>query len=92
MGHDQMKNAKHDDEQLAAHKLRMALGAVIRKPETCRLVGLSYSTIRRLYLNDDFPRPIRLSPRATGFLRAEVMDWLDKRAKTPRTTAEGGAA
>ena len=67
--------------------------AVIRKPETCRMAGVSYSTIRRLYLKGDFPPPVKISPRATGFILREVKEWIADRAASrdaAPTAKQGG--
>jgi len=48
----------------------------LRRREVCSCTGLSYSTIRRLELQGDFPRRRRLGPRSVGWLRSEVETWL----------------
>ncbi|QBK04491.1 AlpA family transcriptional regulator [Hylemonella gracilis] len=53
---------------------------VIRLPGVRHYTGLSRSTIYALVRNNDFPKPLKLGPRASGWLQAEVSQWL--KAKT----------
>jgi prophage regulatory protein len=48
--------------------------------------GLSRSTIYDLMDAGDFPRPIRLGPRAVGWLSHEVDEWIEDR----RTERDAG--
>lgn len=53
------------------------------------LIGLSESTIRRLRISGDFPKPFRLTPCATGHLRwdeAEILNWLQIRREADTST------
>lgn len=58
---------------------------LIRKPQLEELVGSSYSTIRRLMLRGEFPRPVQIGPRAVGWRAGAVKAWLASRpeAKLP---------
>nr|WP_236251018.1 AlpA family phage regulatory protein [Jeongeupia sp. HS-3] len=55
-------------------------------PELVALVGLKRTMIyERLkiggkYADGSFPRPIKLGPRAIGFLESEVQRWITQRA------------
>lgn len=55
--------------------------SILRYPEVCRITGLSQSALDRLEQSGDFCPRVRLSPRAVGWLRHEVSDWLQARAK-----------
>ena len=52
---------------------------IIRRPEVCRLTGLSFSTIRRLELKNQFPRRRRLGPNSIGWTLAEIETWIETR-------------
>jgi prophage regulatory protein len=51
---------------------------MLRMPEVVRLTGLSVSTIKRMVLDDRFPKPMRLSPRRIGWPAREVKTWIDR--------------
>jgi prophage regulatory protein len=53
---------------------------VLREPKTKEITGLSKSTRHRLMKLGLFPLKVRLGPRASGWIAAEVIDWLAKRA------------
>ena len=52
---------------------------IIRRPEVCRLTGLSYSTIYRLERLKRFPKRRRLAKNSVGWVLAEVQDWISQR-------------
>jgi prophage regulatory protein len=64
---------------------------VLRLPELKRLTGLSRSSIYNYVSTGAFPRPLRLGPRAVGWLESEIEDWLSQRlkARAPMMTKEG---
>jgi len=47
---------------------------LLRLQEVKRATGLSRSTI---YADPEFPRPVKISPRAVAWLEAEVSDWVN---------------
>lgn len=49
---------------------------VIRLNEVKNKVGLSRSTIYRRIANSEFPKPILLGGRASGWIESEVDEWL----------------
>jgi len=51
------------------------------------MTGLSYATIRRLYLADEFPKPVQLTPGGSiAWYEDEVSAWIDSRqVVTPNT-------
>ena len=46
------------------------------------MLGISRSTIYRLMLDEEFPRPIKLGRRAVGWKSEDVKSWLLKRERT----------
>lgn len=61
---------------------------VLRLPALMARVGLRRSAIYAMIQRDEFPKPIKLSPRAVGWLTAEVDAWL---ASRERATGEAAA-
>ena len=55
---------------------------VLRLPEVLARVGLSKSTLWRLINAGQFPRPIRLGSRATGWIEEEIDEWIASRSRT----------
>lgn len=49
---------------------------VIRLNEVKNKVGLSRSTIYRRIANGEFPKPILLGGRASGWIEDEIDEWL----------------
>ena len=47
--------------------------------EVSELLGISVSTINRLYKNGDFPKKIKLSPGRKVFLRSEIDEWIESK-------------
>lgn len=52
---------------------------VLRKPQVTKITGLSAATLWRQVKTGRFPRPIRLSAQAVGWIESEVFAWLDAR-------------
>lgn len=54
---------------------------ILRTREVARMIGLSRTTVWRLGQKPDssFPTPIRLTGKATGYLRTEVEEWIRTR-------------
>lgn len=52
---------------------------ILRRPEVVAATGLSYTSLFRLMREGRFPRPIRLSAKAAGWVAAEVEGWLKER-------------
>ena len=52
---------------------------IVKLHDLIPLVGLSKSSIYRLMANSDFPKPIRLSERAVGWLTADIEEWINSR-------------
>lgn len=50
--------------------------SVLRLPAVCAAVGLSKSTIHFLVQQGQFPAPVKLSSRASGWPSDEVEEWV----------------
>ena len=47
----------------------------LRIPEVVRVTGLPRATIYEMAAKGQFPKQVRLSPRAVGWLESEILDW-----------------
>ena len=54
---------------------------VLRMHEVLTRVGLSKSTLWRYIGEGNFPRPIKLGPRASGWIEQEIDDWISSRPR-----------
>ena len=54
----------------------------LKLKEVVGLVSLSSATIYRMILSGEFPRPVQLSVRATGWRSDEIEKWLASRPYT----------
>ena len=54
---------------------------VLRLDEVVARVGLSKSTLWRYIKDGYFPKPIKLGPRATGWIEQEIEDWISSRPR-----------
>lgn len=61
--------------------------AILRLPTVKTRTGLSRSTIYNRMKEGDFPKPIRLGPRAVGWLENEVDAWIAEQIKASRMAA-----
>ena len=60
---------------------------IIKLSIVIAITGLSGSSIYRLAANNQFPKPIKLPSRSSGWLKAEIDDWLEERIKDSRKGA-----
>jgi prophage regulatory protein len=60
---------------------------VLRCRGVCQLTALSRSTIYARAKEGTFPAPVKLGPRASGWLESEILQWLDAR-KAERDATE----
>ena len=61
----------------------------LRRREVEQMVGLSRTSIYRLMDSGDFPRPIRVGPRAVRWRLRDIEQWI---AERPLTTGRVGTA
>jgi prophage regulatory protein len=52
---------------------------ILRRPEVQALVGLRRSAIYAAIASGTFPRPIRLTERAVGWIESEITTWIESR-------------
>ena len=57
---------------------------IVRLPAVLDITGLKRSTLYKRVAGGNFPRPIRLGPRAVGWIRHEVDEWLRARIAESR--------
>lgn len=57
------------------------MNRVLRLPEVIEIVSLSRSTIYNLINLEVFPKPMKLGPRAVGWLESDIARWLEARAE-----------
>lgn len=63
---------------------------ILRLPAVLERTGLGRSTLFAKIKTDEFPRQIKLTSRASGWIAAEVDAWIQQRTAASRPT-EGGA-
>ena len=61
---------------------------ILRLPDVLTRVGLSKPVVYRLMLQDQFPRPLKLSVRAVGWRVEDIDRWLETRAAAWDRTLE----
>lgn len=54
---------------------------IIRKPRVAEITGLSPSTVRRLEMAGQFPKRLKLSKSAVGWVESEVVAWVEARQR-----------
>ena len=57
----------------------------IRLPEVLVICGLSRSTVYAYVQRGEFPAPVRLTTRTSGWVRGEVMAWARGRIQAGRS-------
>ena len=55
------------------------LDRMIRRAEVTRLTGLSRPTIYRLMESGDFPKPVKIGPRAVAWPESSISAWMEGR-------------
>lgn len=58
--------------------------AVLRWPEVAKIVPISRSHAHAMAAQGKFPKPIKLGPRASGWLESEIIAWLADRIAQSR--------
>lgn len=59
----------------------------VRLPEVKAITGLGKTSIYELIRDKTFPAPVRLGPRAVGWVRSEIMQWAAERVHASRSVA-----
>lgn len=59
---------------------------ILRQAAVRKATGLSRSTLYRQVAAGTFPAPLRLGPRAVGWLRSVVDDWVSSRPQVGEDT------
>ncbi len=54
---------------------------ILREPTVKEMTGLSSTTRWRLERKGEFPRRVRLSAGAMGWVEDEILDWLSNRGR-----------
>lgn len=59
---------------------------ILKLPEVKRITGLSRSSIYRMASDQraNFPKPIKLGKRSSGWLKSEIDQWLQERIQSSR--------
>jgi prophage regulatory protein len=65
---------------------------ILREPECLALTGLSRTTRFHSWKKGDFPAPVRLTARASGWYEHEVLEWLANRRRLGAATGAPEAA
>lgn len=52
---------------------------LLRRPAVLDRVGVSYTTLWRMYRSGQFPAPIQISAGAVGWRESDVTDWIASR-------------
>ena len=62
---------------------------ILRLPDVKLATGLQRATIYKLIEAGDFPKPVRLTPRAVGWKSAEIDEWIDSLPRAPAKMGRG---
>ena len=65
---------------MSSSTVEAAQRAILREKEVCERVGLRPTSIDRLIAAGKFPRPVKLTGKAKGWLASEVDAWIASRA------------
>ncbi len=55
--------------------------AIFRPKDAAAYLGVAVSTLYRWAAATDFPKPIKLGRQATGWRKADLDDWLERKAR-----------
>lgn len=69
----------HIKERKSEISKQMPYRRVLRRPDVSERTGLGRSTLYAYIEEGRFPRPIRLGPRAVGWIEEEVDEWISDR-------------
>ncbi len=62
--------------------------AIIRRKKVQARTGLSCSTIYAAMAAGTFPMPIKIGPRAVGWIEGEITQWLDEQIEKSRKVGD----
>lgn len=65
---------------------------ILRRPQVCKLIGLSVSTLYRMEKAGDFPQRLQIGQHSVGWLDSEVTAWIEQRRRggcAPIVRADG---
>lgn len=65
----------------AQHRDLQEGAAILRRRDVEARTGLSRSTLYELVARGEFPRPVRLTARAVGWIELEVSAWVNARVQ-----------
>ena len=60
---------------------------ILRRPEVSRRTGLGRSALYAAIQAGRFPRPLKIGPRASGWLAEEVEAWITSRVEARNQAA-----
>lgn len=60
---------------------------VLKVQQVCSLTGLSRASLYRLGACNQFPKPVKIGIRASGWRLSEIQAWLDSRESAVRFAA-----
>lgn len=58
---------------------------ILRVDRVCEITGLPKSTLYHKVKNGEFPKPIKISERSSGFIANEVQEWIEQKIKVSRS-------
>jgi prophage regulatory protein len=64
---------------------------VLRRKDVEAMTGLSRSSIYQGIQDGAFPRPIKLGPKAVGWVESEVTSWIEERILNREISQNAGA-
>jgi prophage regulatory protein len=56
---------------------------ILRLPQVQELVGLRKTTIYQRIKDKDFPPPVKLGARASGWMQQDIDAWISQRGEHP---------
>jgi len=65
---------------------------ILRRQDVRNRIGLPKSTIYALIKKGQFPAPIKLSERNSGWLESEIDSWVSERVQASRPATSSGSA
>lgn len=64
--------------------------AILKMPDVINRTGISRAVIYARVGDGSFPKPIKLGPRAIGWVEAEIEEWLQARVQQRDATVRLG--